>query len=191
MENIKNEAQRMVPTESIARQMTEHVGHLENKRKNRRNGALVVIDEQPPVGDNTTNALYMISMQAIKQKTPVAYFTPTLSNVQVVNRLISMETGISLEKIEAGTLTEQEWQILDERMPLLTDAPLYIDDTQKTTFDELSDKIARLATDNGVRIVFINPVSQMDIYGMDFNDITSKLNTLAAGLGIVIFAIKD
>lgn len=118
MENIKNEAQRMVPTESIARQMTERMGHLENKR---RNGALVVIDEQPPVGDNTTIALYMISMEAIKQKTPVAYFTPTLSNVQVVNRLISMVTGISLEKIETGTLTEA---FVQRRDRLMTDEEL-------------------------------------------------------------------
>ncbi len=178
----------MVPTERIARLMAEHMGHPENKRKQ---GALVVIDEQPPVGDNTTIALYMISMEAIKQKTPVAYFTPTLSNVQVVNRLISMVTGISLEKIEAGTLTEQEWQILDERMPLLTDAPLYIDDTQKTTFNELADKMSRLAIDSRVRIVVINPVSRLSVDGMGYDDVIRWLNGLAADLGIVIFAIKD
>lgn len=188
MENIKNEAQRTVPTESIARQMAERMGLPEDKRKN---GALVVIDEQPPVGDNTILALYMISMETIKQKNPVAYFTPVLSNVQVVNRLISMVTGISRGKIEAGTLSEDEWKLLDERMPLLTNAPLYVDDTQKTTIAELADKIARLATDNGVRVVVINPVSQMDIEGKDFDDIARSLNTLAADLGIVIFAIKD
>jgi replicative DNA helicase len=186
MENTKNN--RMVPTERIARLMAEHMGHPEDKR---RNGALVVIDEQPPIGDNTTLALYMISMEAIKHQNPVAYFTPTLSNVQVVNRLISMVTGITLEKIEAGTLNEQEWKLLDERMPLLTQAPLYIDDTQRTTFDKLADKMARLAIDSRVRIMVINSVSNLSVDGMDYDGIIRSLNGLASDLGIVIFAIKD
>lgn len=52
-----------------------------------------------------------------------------MSNVQLVNRLISNVCEIPSEKIKSGQLADYEWQQLDYKLRDLLDAPLYVDDT--------------------------------------------------------------
>lgn len=62
-------------------------------------------------------------------RNPVALFSLEMSNVQLVNRLISNVCEIPSEKIKSGQLADYEWQQLDYKLRDLLDAPLYVDDT--------------------------------------------------------------
>lgn len=160
-------------------------------------GILLTIGNESPVVDNTTVMLYMVSMAALKEHTPTAYFSPGMLSVGVVNRLISIATGIDNEKIANGTLSEDEWKKFDEQLPLLMGSPLYIDDTQEIKLSELDQKVRDLVTNKGVRLVVVNPVSLMNDNELKIENvqlridyITGKLKELAEQLGITIFAVE-
>lgn len=160
-------------------------------------GVLLTIGNESPVADNTTIMLYMVRMAALEDHTPTAYFSPGLSKVEVVNRLLSVVTGIDRSHIETGTLSDEQWIQLDSKLPLLMGAPLYIDDTPEIELDDLNRKVKKLAKENGVRLVVVNPVSMMTVANQPFADarqridyITTSLKAIAEELGITVFAVE-
>lgn len=154
----------------------------------KRKGVLVILDGKPPVGDNTTLMLYTVKLRAVDEGKPAAYFSLAETNVQVVNRLIAIATGIDQEKITDGQLSESEWKLIDEKVPALMDAPLYVDDTADLTTDDLRYKLAGLATTKGVTFVVVDSVSRM---ADDAETVTDHLKAIAEALGITIVAIME
>ena len=75
-----------------------------------------------------------------------------MSSVQLVQRLIAAETGISSDKFRKGTLEDHEYQQLHDRIGKLSDAPLFIDDTPGLNVFELRAKCRRLVAQNNVKI---------------------------------------
>ena len=76
----------------------------------------------------TAFALSLAKNIAIDQRIPVAFFSLEMSNVQLVNRLISNVCEISGKKILNGQLDDEEWKRLDKNLRKMQGAPLYIDD---------------------------------------------------------------
>jgi len=158
-----------------------------------RRGALVVLDQKPPVGDNTTIMLYAAKLRATDEQKPTAYFSLGTPSIKVVNRLLAITTGISQEKIDSGQLDDKEWKQLDERLPQLTSAPLYIDDTPAMPIAELKQKLTDLLETAGVRLAIIDHAEQLTAKGQpaDTAYITAHAKAIAEQLGITIITILD
>ena len=156
-----------------------------------RRGALVIIDQQPPVADNTTIMLYTVKTRAVDERQPTAYFSLGLTNVQVCNRLIAIQTGIDQQHIDDGTLTDDEWKMLDEKLPQLMQSPLYIDDTEAMPLADLQRKMADLAQDNGVNFMVIDHAQRVTADGLATADILTALQHTAEDLRVVAIAIVD
>ncbi len=86
---------------------------------------LVIIAGRPAMG-KTSFALSMAKNIAADYKVPMAFFSLEMSNVQLVNRLISNCCEIQGSKILNGQLQPDEWERLDKRMNGLLGAPLYV-----------------------------------------------------------------
>lgn len=179
------EQNKQNPAKIIAMKMAERMKQPA-KEDGKRKGVLVIIDGKPPVGDNTTLMLYMVKLRSVDERKPTAYFSLVESNIQIVNRLIAIQTGIDHEKIVSGQLGDEDWKQVDEKLPQLMDAPLYVDDTECVTIDSLRDKLAGLATTNGVTLAVIDNVSQMTA---NAETVTDDLKAVAEQLGIAIIAI--
>ncbi len=179
--------------QEVARQMAERRKNPADKQSEGRKGCLVVIDSKPPVSDNTTLMLYTVKFCAVDEKKPTAYFSLEESNQQVVNRLIAIITGIDLQKITDGTLSEDEWLLLDEKLPMLIDAPLYIDDTPALSLANLKKRIKNLANQNGVRLAVVDHLQELTDDGQPANvhRIEADLKSIAEELGITIIIILD
>ena len=121
-----------------------------------------------------------------------------MSNVQLVNRLISNVCEIPSEKIKSGQLADYEWQQLDYKLRDLLDAPLYVDDTPSLSVFELRTKARRLVREHGVRIIIIDYLQLMNASGMSFGSrqeevstISRSLKGLAKELNIPIIALSQ
>ena len=86
---------------------------------------LVIIAGRPAMG-KTSFALSMAKNIAADYKVPMAFFSLEMSNVQLVNRLISNVCEIQGSKILNGQLQRDEWDRLDKRVNTLLDAPIYV-----------------------------------------------------------------
>jgi len=158
---------------------------------------LVIIAGRPAMG-KTSFALSMAKNIAADLRVPMAFFSLEMSNVQLVNRLISNACEIEGSKILNGQLQPDEWQRLDQRINTLLDAPLYVDDTPGLSVFELSTKARRLVREHGVKIIMIDYLQLMNANGMRFSSrqeevstISRSLKGLAKDLDIPILALSQ
>ena len=142
---------------------------------------LVIIAGRPAMG-KTSFALSMAKNIAADYNVPMAFFSLEMSNVQLVNRLISNVCEIQGSKILNGQLHQDEWERLDKRINGLMDAPLYIDDTPGLSVFELRTKARRLVREHGVKIIMIDYLQLMNANGMRFSSRQEEVSTISRSL---------
>lgn len=162
-----------------------------------QNSDLVIIAARPAMG-KTAFVLSMAKNMAVNYKIPVGFFSLEMSNLQLVNRLISNTCEIPGDKIKSGQLADYEWQRLDYKLRDLIDAPLYIDDTSALSVFELRTKARRLVREHQVKIIFIDYLQLMNASGMSYGSrqeevstISRSLKGLAKELNIPIIALSQ
>ena len=157
---------------------------------------LIIIAARPAMG-KTAFVLSMAKNIAVNFRNPVALFSLEMSNVQLVNRLISNVCEIPSEKIKSGQLADYEWQQLDYKLRDLLDAPLYVDDTPSLSVFELRTKARRLVREHGVKIIIIDYLQLMSGSGksdsrqQEISDISRSLKALARELSVPVIALSQ
>ena len=142
---------------------------------------LVIIAGRPAMG-KTSFALSMAKNIAADYKVPMAFFSLEMSNVQLVNRLISNCCEIQGSKILNGQLKPDEWERLDKRLNNLIGSPLYLDDTPGLSVFELRTKARRLVRDHGVKIIMIDYLPLMIANGKRFSSRQEEVSTISRSL---------
>ena len=162
-----------------------------------QNSDLIIIAARPAMG-KTAFVLSMAKNMAVDMKIPVAMFSLEMSNVQLVNRLISNVCEIPGEKLKSGQLEQYEWAQLDYKIRDLYSAPFYVDDTPSLSVFELRTKARRLVREHGVKIILIDYLQLMNASGMSFGSrqeevstISRSLKGLAKELNIPIIALSQ
>ena len=158
---------------------------------------LVIIAGRPAMG-KTSFALSMAKNIAADLRIPMAFFSLEMSNVQLVNRLISNACEIQGSKILNGQLQRDEWERLDKNINSLLGAPLYVDDTPGLSVFELRTKARRLVREHGIKLIMIDYLQLMNANGMRFSSrqeevstISRSLKGLAKELNIPILALSQ
>lgn len=159
---------------------------------------LIIIAARPAMG-KTAFVLTMARNMAVEHKVPVAVFSLEMSSVQLVKRLMVSETGLSAEKIRGGKKLEPyEWEQLNNRLNLLSQAPLYIDDTPSLSIYEFRSKARRLVATGGVKLIVIDYLQLMtgppELRGMreqEVSAISRSLKAIAKELNIPIIALSQ
>ena len=144
-------------------------------------GYYKLIAGRPAMG-KTSFALSMAKNIAADSHVPMAFFSLEMSNVQLVNRLISNVCEIQGSKILNGQLQRDEWERLDKRINNLLGAPLYIDDTPGLSVFELRTKARRLVREHGVKLIMIDYLQLMNANGMRFSSRQEEVSTISRSL---------
>ncbi len=158
---------------------------------------LVIMAARPAMG-KTAFIISMTRNIALDYKEPIAIFSLEMSNVQLVNRLISSECEIEGEKIKNGRLAPAEWSHLHKKIKNLQDAPIFLDDTPGLSIFELRAKCRRLKKKHDIKAVFIDYLQLMNASGMnpgsrqeEVSMISRSLKGLAKELSIPIIALSQ
>lgn len=170
---------------------------LDEKTSGWQKSDLVIIAGRPAMG-KTSFALSLAKNIAVDYKFPIAFFSLEMSNIQLVNRLISNVCSISGSKMLNGQLSHDEWERLDKDIRKLQGSPIYIDDTPGLSIFELRTKARRLVREKGVKIIMIDYLQLMNANGMRFGSrqeevakISQSLKGLAKELDIPILALSQ
>jgi replicative DNA helicase len=162
-----------------------------------QNSDLVIIAARPAMG-KTAFVLSMAKNMAVNYNTPVALFSLEMSNLQLVNRLISNVCELEGSKIKSGQLTDIEWSQTMARIKQLNGAPLYIDDSPSLSIFELRTKARRLVREHNIKIIIIDYLQLMNASGMKYGSreqevsmISRNLKQLAKELNIPIIALSQ
>lgn len=117
--------------------------------------------EDMTVTHNTAFCLSAMRNAAVDFSSPVAFFSLEMSELQLVNRLISAEAELESNKIKIGKLEEYEWQQLYQRTTTISEAPIFIDDTPALSVLELRAKCRRLKAQHDIQLVIVDYLQLM------------------------------
>jgi len=161
---------------------------------------LIILAARPSVG-KTAFALNLARNAALHPVRPtgVGFFSLEMSASQLVQRILSAESEIMLEKISRGKLEEHEYRQLQAKgIKKLETAPLYIDDTAALNIFEFRAKARRLVNKHKVGLIIIDYLQLMSGTGdrgsnreQEISNISRNLKALAKELSIPIIALSQ
>ena len=121
---------------------------------------MIIIAARPGVGK--TSMLLSIALSAAhKYKQKVGIFSLEMSNEQLVQRLVSSETGIDSQRLRMGELEENEWPKFVEAAGRLSDTMIFIDDTPGLSALQLRTKARRLHAEYGLDLIMVDYLQLM------------------------------
>ena len=162
---------------------------------------LIILAARPSVG-KTAFALNLARNAALHPTKPTAvgFFSLEMSAGQLVQRILSAESEIWLEKIARGRLEEHEMkQLYKKGIERLASAPIHIDDTAALNIFELRAKCRRLKNKHNVGLIIIDYLQLMSGTSENRNSnreqeisrISRDLKGLAKELNIPIIALSQ
>ncbi|MBL7709727.1 MAG: replicative DNA helicase [Chitinophagaceae bacterium] len=175
--------------------------HLDRVTYGWQNTDLIILAARPAVGKTAfaLNLARNAAMHATKP-TPVALFSLEMSAGQLVQRILSAESEIWLEKIARGKMEEHEMKQLYARgIQRLAQAPLFIDDTPALNIFELRAKCRRLKNKHNIGMIIIDYLQLMSGTGenrngnreQEISNISRNLKGLAKELNVPIIALSQ
>ncbi|MCB9310196.1 MAG: replicative DNA helicase [Lewinellaceae bacterium] len=158
---------------------------------------LIIIAARPGMGK--TAFTLSLAKNAAENGHGVAFFSLEMSNVQLVQRLISMEAEINSGKLRNGQLEEYEWKKLHSAVDRLSKFPIYIDDTPGINIFELRAKCRRLKQNHDIGLIVIDYLQLMagapnDKRGnreQEISSISRALKGLAKELNVPVIALSQ
>ena len=163
-----------------------------------RGGDLVILAARPSVG-KTALALNIASRAAVLG-TSVAFFSLEMSASQLVQRIISTESGINAKKMQTGNMNAQDWNALLRVSDRLSKLNIWIDDTPSASILEVRAKARRqlrnIEPGKGMVIVdylqLMQPQNQRtESRQVEIAEISRGLKILAKELDMPIIALSQ
>src|SRR5215470_9859805 len=166
-----------------------------------QNTDLIILAARPAVG-KTAFALNLARNAALHstKPTPVVIFNLEMSSAQLVQRILSAESEIFMEKIARGRLEEHEMkQLYKKGIDSLATAPIFIDDTPALNIFELRAKCRRLKNKHNIGFIIIDYLQLMSGAGdnkhgnreQEISQISRALKGLAKELQVPIIALSQ
>jgi replicative DNA helicase len=127
-------------------------------------------------------------------KKHVAVFSLEMSSEQLVQRLISQETGIDSQRLRTGKLEDDEWPLFTHAVEVLNDTVIFLDDTPALTPLQLRTKSRRLHLEFGLDLVIVDYLQLMssgtraENRVQEVSYISRNLKVLARELNVPVLA---
>ncbi len=156
----------------------------------------ILVAARPSMG-KTSFAINMAQYAAVHHNIPVAVFSLEMSKDQLVQRMLSSEANIELQKIRTGELDEDDWIKLVQAASPLSNAPIFIDDTPGVSVMEVRSKARRLKMEHGLGLIVIDYLQLMSGRGktenrqQEISEISRSLKALARELDVPVVTLSQ
>lgn len=161
-----------------------------------QNSDLIILAARPSVG-KTAFCLNMATNIAMREGVPSVVFSLEMSKEQLVQRMLCMESRVDSGRLRGGFLTDDDWPRLTNAASILSDAPIFIDDTPALTSFELRAKCRRLKKTHGLGFIVIDYLQLMRAKGKiesrerEIAEISRSLKGLAKELNVPVLALSQ
>ncbi len=153
---------------------------------------LLIFAGRPGMGK--TSFLLSVTSNAAKLGGRIAIFSMEMGADQLVQRLISMETGINSQKLRLGQLNQRDWNLFVQAVKRMDAFRIFIDDSPALTPLQLRTKCRRLVHEHGLDLVVVDYLQLMNGGGnfdnnrvQEISYISRSLKELARELNVPIF----
>ncbi len=158
---------------------------------------LIIVAGRPSMG-KTSFAMNIAEHVAISEKKIVAVFSMEMPGEQLAMRLMASLGRIDQHKVRTGKLEEDDWPKLTSAISLLSEVPLYIDDSPALSPTEVRARTRRLVRERGgVDLIVLDYLQLMQIPGSKENrtnevaEISRSLKALAKEMQVPVIALSQ
>ncbi len=159
-------------------------------------GELIIIAGRPSMG-KTTLALNIAENAAIGSKVPTAVFSMEMPSQQLAFRMISSLGRVDQTHLRTGNFPDEDWSRINTAVQLMSDAPIFIDDTPSLSPTEIRARARRLHREHGLGLVVIDYLQLMQVEGSkenratEISEISRGLKALAKELEVPVIALSQ
>ena len=160
-------------------------------------GDLVIVAGRPSMG-KTAFAINMVEHAAVHAEEPVTtiIFSLEMSKEQLVQRLLCSVSKVDASRLRTGHLGDSDWPKLTSGAGLLTEAPIFIDDTPAISVLELRAKARRLKAERNLGLIVVDYLQLMQGHNsesrqQEISEISRSLKALAKELNVPVIALSQ
>ena len=157
---------------------------------------LIILAARPSMG-KTAFALNIARNTAVETNTAVALFSLEMSKEQLTMRMLCAEARVDSHRLRGGFLSNDDWTNITQAASVLSEAPVYIDDSADLTALDVRAKARRLKMDNQLGLVIIDYLQLMqgrrntERRDLEISEISRSLKALAKELDVPVIALSQ
>jgi replicative DNA helicase len=161
-----------------------------------QNSDLIILAARPSMG-KTALALNIARNAAVDAAVPVAIFSLEMSKEQLSLRMLCSEARIDSSRLKGGFFSMEDWHRLTDAAGVLSDAPIYIDDSPSLSAMEIRAKARRLKMDKNIGLIIIDYLQLMqgrvgaERRDLEVSEISRALKALAKELELPVMALSQ
>lgn len=170
---------------------------LDYKTAGLHNSDLILIAARPAMGKSAF-VLNIASYAAVKANIPVVIFSLEMSKEQMVNRILASEAMVDSNKIRTGKIEDEDWTKIAEATGILSEAPIFIDDTPGISMTEIRAKCRKLKMEQNIGLVVIDYLQliagnskRSGSREQEISEISRSLKILAKELNVPVIALSQ
>jgi replicative DNA helicase len=161
----------------------------------------VIIAGRPGMG-KTSFAMNIAANVAINKKIPVAILSLEMTATELVFRLLCSRAKEDSNRVRKGIMTKEQWVKLTTHAGIISESPIYIDDSPDLNILELRTRTRRLFYELQTKgehlgLVIIDYIQRMhglnprDTRQQEIADISNAMKSLAKELDIPVIGISQ
>lgn len=171
---------------------------LDEKTSGLQPSDLVIVAGRPSMG-KTTLVMNMAEHAAIQSSKPVLVFSMEMPSDSLAMRMMSSLGRIDQQRLRTGKLEEDDWPRVTSAVHMLSEAPLYVDDTPGLSPAEMRARARRLAREQGaLGLIVVDYLQLMKVPGFkadnrtaEISEISRSLKSLAKELKVPVVALSQ
>ena len=156
---------------------------------------MIVLAARPSLGKSTL--AFNIARAAADSGNRVGIFSLEMSRDQIGMRLLASEADVDSYRIRIGLLSNDEESRLLDAIGVLSDLPVYIDDTPIQTIVDMRGKARRLQSERGLDLLIIDYLQliggggRIDNRAQEMGEISRSIKGMARDLDIPVIACSQ
>src|SRR5260370_26570513 len=150
----------------------------------------------------TSMALSLAHNAALQYGQRIGVFSLEMSQEQLTERLMAMETGINLQRLYTGNIEEHEWELVVHALDRLSGAQIRIDGTSVLSPIQMRSRARRWVVEHGLDLIIVDYLQllqpgdltsrrKMENRVLVIDEITRNLKLLARELNIPILVLAQ
>ena len=160
-------------------------------------GELTVIAGRPSMG-KTVLAVNIAESAAMGSKQPVLVFSLEMPGDSLAMRMISSLGRVDQHRVRTGKLSEDDWPRIASAVGMLSEAPVFIDDSPALSPGEVRARARRIAREHGqLKLIVVDYLQLMQVPGskenrtLEISEISRSLKALAKELNVPVIALSQ
>ena len=159
-------------------------------------GELIVVAGRPSMG-KTTLAVNIAENAAIGARVPTAIFSMEMPSQQLAFRMISSLGRVDQTHLRTGKFPDEDWSRINTAVQLMSDAPMFIDDSASLSPTEIRARARRLKREHNLGLIIVDYLQLMQVHGStenratEISEISRSLKALAKELELPIIAVSQ